>query len=83
MDDGRLEFCVIEALNRLEVLRCFPMLLRGTFPRHPAVSYFPGRELIVDAKPPVKLALDGDVVGLTPATFRVLPGALRLLVRGG
>lgn len=79
MDDGRLELCLIEGLSRLEVLGRFPQLLRGTFPGHPKVRYFPGRELEIQSDPPVPLALDGDVVGQTPATFRLLPGALRIV----
>lgn len=79
MDDGRLELCLIEALSRLEVLWRFPQLVRGTFPGHPKVRYFPGRELEIQSDPPVPLALDGDVVGQTPATFRLLPGALRIV----
>ena len=82
LDDGRLEFCLIEALGRIEALQCFPMLLRGTFPGHPKVRYFGGRELSVATDPAAPLALDGDVLGRTPATFRVLPGALRVLAPG-
>lgn len=82
MDDGQLELCRIEALGRLEVLRCFPMLLRGTFPRHPKVRYFQGREMTVVSEPALPLALDGDVVGQTPATLRVRAGALRVVARG-
>ncbi len=78
-DDGRLELCWIEALGRAEVLWHFPRLLRGTFPGHPRVHYQPGSELRVDAPRPEPLALDGDVVGTTPACFRVLPGALRVV----
>jgi diacylglycerol kinase (ATP) len=83
MDDGQLEMCRIEALGRIEVLQCFPMLLRGTFPRHPNVRYFKGRELSVVSEPAMPLALDGDVMGQTPATFRVLAGALRVVTHGG
>ena len=79
LDDGRLEFCLIQALSRLEALRCFPMLVRGTFPCHPKVRYFGGQELSVSADTPAPLALDGDVLARTPATFRVLAGALRVL----
>lgn len=80
LDDGRLELCLIEALGRFEALRCFPMLVRGTFPGHPKVRYFGGQELSVSTEVPMALALDGDVLGRTPAMFRVLPGALRVLV---
>lgn len=83
MDDGRLEICLVEGVSRMEVLRCFPRLLRGTFPGHPQVRYFPGRRLAVETVPSTELSLDGDVVGRTPATFEVLPGALRLRVPPG
>jgi len=79
MDDGWLELCLIEALGKAEIVRRFPQLVRGTFPGHPKVKYFPGRELAVESATPRPLALDGDVVGVTPATFRVLPGALRVV----
>jgi diacylglycerol kinase family enzyme len=76
LDDGRLELCLIEDLSKAEVLYRFPQLLRGTFPGHPKVRYFPGTELEITSDPPVRLALDGDVVGWTPARFRILPAAL-------
>ncbi len=80
MDDGRLELCWIRALSRFEAFRCFPMLVRGTFPRHPKVRYFSGEGLAIEGDQPAPLALDGDVVGETPARFHVLPGALRVVV---
>ena len=79
MDHGQLELCEIEAPGRVEVARCFPRLLRGTFPGHPKVRYFPGRRLAVEARPPGELALDGDVLGTTPAVFEILPAALRVV----
>lgn len=79
MDDGRLELCLIEALGKAEIVRRFPQLWRGSFPGHPKVRYFPGCELTVESATPLPLALDGDVVGVTPASFRVMPGALRVV----
>lgn len=82
MDDGWLQMCVIQAVGRWGVLRRFPLLLRGSFPGHPQVRFFPGKRLEVVAEPPGPLALDGDVVGRTPAEFRVLPAVLRVRVPG-
>lgn len=82
LNDGRLELCLIGALSRLEIVRNFPRLLRGTFPGHPQVSYLPGRELVIESAQPQPLALDGDVAGATPARLRVLPGALRVIAPG-
>ncbi len=82
LNDGQLELCLIGALSRLEIVRNFPRLLRGTFPGHPQVSYQPGRELVIESDQPQPLALDGDVAGATPARLRVLPGALRVIAPG-
>jgi YegS/Rv2252/BmrU family lipid kinase len=79
MDDGQLDICLIEALGRLETLRCFPRLLKGTHVTHPKVRYFRGRTLRVDSDPPADLQMDGDLIGRTPATFQIQPGAIRVL----
>ena len=79
-DDGWLNLCVIQRLSRFEALRHLPKLLRGTHPAHPKVRYFNGAVLEVHSQPPVPLALDGDVIGTTPATFRIRPRALQVLV---
>jgi len=78
-DDGELDLCLIEALGRFETLRYFPRLLRGTHVGHPKVRFFRGAVLSVDSEPPMELQLDGDLVGCTPATFRLRPNALRVL----
>jgi len=41
-DDGRLEFCLITAQTRGQILRRFPHLLRGTHPRLAAARFFHG-----------------------------------------
>jgi diacylglycerol kinase family enzyme len=79
LDDQKMEVCLIEALRRLEILRCFPMLLRGTHPRHPKVRYFSAPSVEVDSEPPAALQLDGDVIGHTPATFTLRPRSLRVV----
>jgi diacylglycerol kinase family enzyme len=60
-------------------LRQFPALLRGTHIHDPRVDYFEGSELDVQADRPVPLAIDGDLVGTTPARFGVLPSRIRVL----
>jgi YegS/Rv2252/BmrU family lipid kinase len=79
-DDGFLNLCVIQRLSRFEALRHLPKLIKGTHPSHPKVRYFSGVALEVQSQPQVSLALDGDVIGTTPATFRVQPRSLQVLV---
>ena len=71
---------MIQRLSRIEALGHLPKLIKGTHPSHPKVRYFSGLTLEVQSQPPIPLALDGDVIGTTPATFRVRPGSLRVLV---
>ncbi|MCS6858830.1 MAG: diacylglycerol kinase family lipid kinase [Abditibacteriales bacterium] len=79
IDDGLMNVSVIEALGRLETARHFPKLLTGTYTAHPKVRYFPATALSVASHPPKEVQMDGDLFGLTPATFRVQPKALRVL----
>jgi YegS/Rv2252/BmrU family lipid kinase len=80
MDDGQLNICLIERLGRLEALWHFPRLLRGTHITHPKVRYFTGQALALESDPATDVQLDGDLVGHTPATFQLRPGAIRVLV---
>lgn len=78
-DDGRLNISLVRATHRLEVLRQFVALLRGTHVRHPRVNYFEATSLAIRTPQPADVQLDGDAVGTTPATFTVRPGALHVV----
>lgn len=78
-DDGALDLCLIQALSRAATAVQFPKLVRGTFVGHPAVRYFRGTRLAIATDEPIPLQLDGDLVGSTPATFSIRPGAVRIL----
>ncbi len=81
LGDGRLELCLIRQSGPLEAAWQFPRLLRGTHIHHPKVRYFQGTELAVETDPPAPVAVDGELVGSTPATFTVRPGSLRVFAR--
>lgn len=83
MDDGKLYVNVVEHLGRLETTRCFPRLLMGTHTTHPKVHYFPATVVNIDSRPEVDLQLDGELIGMTPATFSVKPKALRVITGWG
>jgi diacylglycerol kinase family enzyme len=44
----------------------------------PGIFHLRTKEVTVEADPPQKLVLDGEIVGKTPVTFTVRPGALRV-----
>jgi diacylglycerol kinase family enzyme len=79
LTDGLLEFTLIEAGGRLELARHFGRLLRGAHVHHPKVRFFRGTWMELAADPPQPLALDGEVIGTTPARFEVRPASPRVL----
>jgi YegS/Rv2252/BmrU family lipid kinase len=46
------------------------------------IQHWQGREVTVAANPPQAVALGGEIIGETPATARVVPAALRVVVPG-
>ncbi len=79
-DDGLLDLCVIKRISRFEALWHAPMLIRGTHPTYSKVRYFRGTSLEVLSEPSTPLAIDGDLIGSTPASLRVCPQSLAVLV---
>ena len=80
LDDGLLDVVLIAAHSKRGFLRNLPKAFSGTHVRHPAVRVLRGRELRVDADRPFTVYADGDPIGDTPVTIRVVPHALRVLV---
>ncbi|MBW3653503.1 MAG: hypothetical protein KY433_07915 [Actinobacteria bacterium] len=80
LDDGLLDVVLIAGHPKRSFLATLPRAFRGTHVRHPAVRVLRGRELQVDADRPFAVYADGEPIGATPATIRVVPRALRVLV---
>ncbi len=81
IDDGELEACVVRALGRGRFLATFPRVYRGNHVRHPKVAMLHGQRFEVSADRPTRVFADGESVGGLPATFEVVPDALRVLSR--
>jgi YegS/Rv2252/BmrU family lipid kinase len=80
LDDGLLDVVVLSEVPKLDLLRKLPLVYRGTHLRDPAVKLYRGRLIEAEAAPgQVALELDGEPLGALPATFELLPRALRLL----
>ena len=80
LDDGLLDVVLIAEHPKRSFVTTMPKAFKGTHVHHPAVSVLRGRELQVDADRPFDLYADGDPIATTPATIRVVPRALRVLV---
>lgn len=80
IDDGALDVVIVPQLPIATLLRKLPMIYRGSHLDDPAVCFRRGSVVEADAAPGrVRLELDGEPLGRLPASFEVLPGALRVL----
>lgn len=78
MDDGILDIVALNASGPADTLRLWHTLAREQDdPRR--IRHLRGREVQVESSDVLAAQCDGDVVGTTPFTARVLPGALEVL----
>jgi diacylglycerol kinase (ATP) len=79
MDDGILDVVAIMPMTKLELIRTFPKLFKGTHVHHPKYRHFAGRTITV-AAPGIVAYADGERMSALPLTVEVVPQALRVLV---
>ncbi len=80
VDDGLLDVCIAKAVSKLEFVRVFPRVFKGTHIAHPRFLMLQANRVIVESVPPVPVLVDGDVMGTTPAQFAVCPGAIEVIL---
>ena len=81
-DDGLLDVIVIPGLPKLRLVKELPGIYGGRHVRVAGVLALRGKRLEaepVDGAEPPWVEIDGEPLGRLPATFEILPGALRLV----
>jgi diacylglycerol kinase (ATP) len=79
-DDGLLDVCVVRPRSMLgRILVGIDFLLHRE-QRHQWVSYTKCASVDIRTRKPVAIQVDGDPIGFTPATFTVVPQALKVIV---
>jgi diacylglycerol kinase family enzyme len=79
-DDGLFDVVLIGDITKLDFVATFPKIYRGGHVGHPKIEHLRGRVVSISSATPLPIALDGEQPGTTPATFEIVPGALRLRV---
>jgi len=79
-DDGLLDICWIDPVKTLRLYRFFPTVFSGNHLEMPEVRYFQCARVRVESSVPLDFYGDGEFIGKTPFTLRVVPRALRVLV---
>ncbi len=77
--DGLLDILVEHARKR-EAIALMPKIYKGTHLPHPDIDLYKRVRATITADRPLLIEADGEVLGHTPATFEVLPDAIRLKV---
>ena len=75
--DGYLDITVMRSPGFWTSLAAVLRLASGQ--REASMNFRRARSFRIDARPPLLVHIDGDVVGSTPVTGAVLPGALRVI----
>jgi len=78
-DDGYLDVLVMKG-PKSDAFTMLPRTYLGEHLPHPNIVEYRSRTLRVEASRPLWIQADGEVVGTTPATFEVVPKAIRLKI---
>lgn len=75
VNDGLLDLFIVHKISRLKLVQLFPKVYSGGHVTHPAVEFVRCKEVTLEAEGLPAFA-DGEPVGASPLTAKVLPGAL-------
>jgi diacylglycerol kinase (ATP) len=78
--DGILDVCIYSPRTYVDAVRIFWRMLRGGMGSDRNVRIIRGRTIRINTDRPRPMQADGDLIGSTPVTVRVVPGAVRVLV---
>jgi diacylglycerol kinase (ATP) len=78
--DGLLDVFVLQQASLSNLLTLTRDVLAQTEPTTAALQHWQGREITLVAEPPQSVQADGEVLGQTPISAKVLPGVVRVIV---
>jgi YegS/Rv2252/BmrU family lipid kinase len=80
IDDGKLDIITIGDVGKLELLRVFPRVYKGTHITHPKVRAVRAEEVTIASSERLLFQADGEILGEGPVSIRIIPQALRLML---
>jgi diacylglycerol kinase (ATP) len=75
IDDGLLDVVIIKPISKVELVKVYPKLFKGSHVSHPAYVHRQVRRVTIRAEGIIGYA-DGERIGPLPATVEVMPSAL-------
>jgi diacylglycerol kinase family enzyme len=80
LSDGKFEVVTLGDLGKVDLVRNVPRVYDGSHITHPKVSITRANRVTIDSVQRLLVQADGEVLGTAPATFTVVPWALRMIV---
>ncbi len=78
-DDGQMDVCLIEGMNRLKILLFFPRLIKGTHTKMRGVTLKKCQNIRMESPSPVHVNADGELSQSTSVDITLIPKGLKFI----
>ncbi|MBA7614051.1 Diacylglycerol kinase [subsurface metagenome] len=78
--DGLLDVAIVGDMGKFELLKELPKVYKGTHVNHPKFKMKKAAHATIESPETMLVYADGELLGECPASFRVVPAALSLVV---
>jgi len=78
IDDGLLDIILLNRISRLNLLKVFPQIFKGTHVNDSHVETFKGKHIKIITETLQRLTPDGEVFGSTPIEVFILPNKITM-----
>lgn len=79
ISDGLLDVAIVGDMTKPDLLRTLPKVYSGRHVTHPKFIHRRAQSIRIETARPARVQLDGELLGSTPVTFSVKPGAVMLV----
>jgi diacylglycerol kinase (ATP) len=80
LDDGKLDVCIVRALDKFHLFWLFPTVYFGRHLSFAKVEYAQAPTARIETESPFEVYADGEFVCQTPVEFSVAPGVLQVII---
>lgn len=80
LDDGLFTICLVKEVGKLDFIRTFPRVFKGTHVTHPAVEIFNASKVRISGEEGLESIADGDFLSKLPLELETVPRALKVMV---
>ena len=78
--DGKFDLTIISSRTLWDVLKIIFRMLTWRWPLTRRLRHIQARQVVIDARPPAPVQIDGEVLGTTPLRAEIVPAAVQMFV---